>query len=72
MDCSLNGVCNATTGACLCDAEWIGAACDALNLVPPDALVPAYPPPDAIANTTSWGGSVIEAHGRWVGFARLN
>lgn len=28
--------------------------------MPPDSIAPAYPPPELIANTTSWGGSVLQ------------
>ena len=55
--CSLNGVCQG--GACACDAEWSGDACERLRLVAPAAIVPAYPPPSLAASTTSWGGSVV-------------
>jgi hypothetical protein len=57
-DCSLNGVCQAN-GSCRCDAAWGGDACQLLQLVPPAKVIPAYPPPELAANTTSWGGSVI-------------
>ena len=58
-DCSLNGVCQA--GTCSCDTAWKGVKCEQLNLVAPQTLSPAYPPPALYANTTSWGGSVVKA-----------
>ena len=57
-DCQLNGEC--AGGFCACDPGWTGAACEALDLVAPDAVVPAYPPPEEAASTTSWGGSVAK------------
>lgn len=56
-DCSLNGVCSG--GSCKCDPAWGGQSCELLQLVPPPAVIPAYPPPELLHNTTSWGGSVI-------------
>ena len=32
LDCSLNGVCNATTGYCDCDQAWGGQWCGELQL----------------------------------------
>eukprot|EP00039_Didymoeca_costata_P013901 m.217906 g.217906 ORF g.217906 m.217906 type:complete len:487 (-) comp15894_c1_seq1:75-1535(-) len=57
-DCSLNGIC-ASNGSCVCDAEWFGPKCGQLNLIKPQTVTPAYPPPEFYANTTSWGGSVV-------------
>eukprot|EP00051_Salpingoeca_urceolata_P007620 m.99073 g.99073 ORF g.99073 m.99073 type:complete len:507 (+) comp15314_c0_seq1:60-1580(+) len=57
-NCSLNGECQAS-GQCKCDAEWQGPACGQLRLVRPQTLRPAYPPPAFVANTTSWGASVV-------------
>ena len=34
LDCSLNGLCDASTGACACDAAWRGPACQELALLP--------------------------------------
>lgn len=46
-------------GQCNCDAAWTGESCSQLNLLAPEHVMAAYPPPDLIGNTTSWGGSVI-------------
>ena len=53
--CSLNGVC--TSGACLCDQGWTGAACQTLDIVSGEKdygyrLIndPKW------GNTSSWGG----------------
>lgn len=54
LDCSLNGVCNLSSGQCQCDAAWKGACCTSLNLLP----VPVnsgYRHP----NTSTWGGNII-------------
>ena len=53
-DCSLNGVCNADSGRCDCDAEWSGAECGVLNLLPTSRAAGFKP-----ANQSSWGGSII-------------
>jgi len=33
-DCSLNGVCDDTSGKCNCRAAWSGESCTSLNLLP--------------------------------------
>ena len=70
-DCSLNGVCDAASGACACDAEWVGDACHTLNLLPPRTLAAAYPPPALAHNTTSWGGSVLNVSGTYHMYAAV-
>ena len=35
-DCSLNGICDSSTGACECDPQWRGADCGILALLPAD------------------------------------
>ena len=54
MDCSLNGICNATTGYCDCDQAWGGQWCGELQLQPAK-LKNGYKQND----TSSWGGTVI-------------
>lgn len=60
VDCSLNGVCSAGTGSCLCDAGWKGDRCATLNLVPPESIAGAYQhtvaDPAKPSNISSWGG----------------
>ena len=48
-DCQLNGVCDAGSAVCQCDAAWGGASCGTLNV---GIGSYAYAPP----NTTAWGG----------------
>ena len=57
-DCSLNGLC--VEGVCVCDPGWAGLACGVLQLVPPAAIMPAYPPPELRNTTSSWGGSILQ------------
>ena len=35
-DCSLNGLCDSSTGACKCDPQWQGSDCGILALLPAD------------------------------------
>ena len=59
LDCGLNGLCNTTSGLCICDAPWIGPECSSLELLP-------VHPNTGYQNVTSdgkpissWGGSVV-------------
>ena len=58
-DCQLSGICSG--GVCQCDAIWKGDDCSELNFLAPDDVQPAYPPPDLVNDTTSWGASVPSA-----------
>jgi hypothetical protein len=63
-DCQLNGICSRKDGnKCVCDAAWAGPTCTTLRLLPASpsdfTAQPAYPPPDLLNTTSSWGGSVI-------------
>ena len=67
LDCSLNGECQ--SGKCVCDAAWLGEACDTLALLP---SAPGAGTCDASRNgtatgyTTTWGGHpVLDADGVW-------
>ena len=51
-DCSLNGVCDARSGNCTCDAGWKGRQCAVLDLVPAASLDGCY----QHKYTSSWGG----------------
>ena len=72
-DCSLNGVCNVTSGTCACDAAWLGARCQTLHLLPAErssglrlrGSTDASAAPSAITtqapvlrNISTWGGAV--------------
>eukprot|EP00937_MAST-01D_sp_MAST-1D-sp2_P000578 g578.t1 len=70
LDCSLNGVCDAATGACACDAPWKDGAsgreaCNVLDTLPhPEGYVPAYGGPRTDTSwhaqaLTSWGGNIL-------------
>jgi hypothetical protein len=55
LNCSLNGVCRPSDGACVCDAGWMGSACEQLDLLP----MPPMPAYGWDPNVTSWGGSPV-------------
>ena len=57
LDCSLNGICNKSSGRCACDKPWAGDACATLQFKPvtfPQGYGMAPRP------TTTWGGGIIE------------
>ena len=58
--CSGNGRC--VEDACACAAGWRGADCGALDVVA-DRAVALWPPPERIASTSSWGGTVVADEG---------
>ena len=64
VDCSLNGICNISTGQCACDPSWSGDACNTLLLLPAASPTAAHVPglhtreADG-RNTSSWGGQVL-------------
>ena len=61
--CSLNGVC--TNHSCVCDPAWHGPSCSSLSLAPgsPEGVAgkPLCVYHGADDNSTSWGGSVLQA-----------
>ena len=60
-DCNLNGVC--TSGACACDAGWIGDTCDVLNFRPAVRGQGDCDPSlngTATGFTTTWGGLPVQ------------
>ena len=65
-DCSLNGQCDAGTGACKCRPAWSGHRCETLNLVPATRGA-GYRRVDGGHNTSSWGGAVLHdpVGGQW-------
>ena len=58
-DCSLNGKCDASTGACACRPAWKGHRCELLNLGEPTRGA-GYRGTDDGHNTSSWGGAVLK------------
>lgn len=54
--CNLNGVCQTTTGTCLCDPGWGGATCGLLSLLPLQVGASGM---NEIPTSSSWGGSVV-------------
>ena len=62
LDCSLNGVCDASSGACACDAPWTGAACAQLAFATttPASGKSLYNASD-VRNT--WNGPIVAAGG---------
>ena len=66
-NCSLNGVCDGSTGQCSCDKGWRGYDCSRLDLQPTPRSA-GYNAPSADATTeqaanSSWGGSIVSAAG---------
>lgn len=55
-DCNLNGLCDASTGVCACDAGWTGARCSLLDLVPATDKKATHAL--RLEGTSTWGGSV--------------
>jgi hypothetical protein len=81
LDCSLNGVCDAASGVCACDAPWVSdvdgestVGCSFLDALPSPAGAcgPACVfhggPSSLDASWTSWGMSVISAGGAFHGY----
>ena len=69
-DCSLTGICNATSGICACDSGWVGQFCYSLNLSSvPRGAGDCDPSLNGTATgyMTSWGGlpQHDEATGIW-------
>lgn len=79
MSCSLNGLCDTTTGTCTCDPAWSGKKCTTLNVLPAEKEsglrmfdvppIPAGGPPNGTiaGNTSTWGGATLydPLHKRW-------
>ena len=67
-DCSLNGLCgnHGRDGetSCVCDAAWVGDACDSLALipVPADTKGRVWPPS---SNTSGWGANILFRNASW-------
>ena len=56
LDCSLNGVCSAAAGACVCDAPWSGPSCATLAFaVTPASAKNIYPTSDP---HNTWSGPI--------------
>jgi len=56
-DCSLNGECS---GACMCAPGWGGPNCETVQFSPATREGNGYHELDDGANTSSWGGSVLQ------------
>eukprot|EP00040_Diaphanoeca_grandis_P030344 m.179245 g.179245 ORF g.179245 m.179245 type:complete len:517 (-) comp31965_c0_seq1:253-1803(-) len=68
--CQLNGVCNVTTGRCICDFGWRGENCMLLDLAPPERGQGTCDPSlngTARGYTTTWGGRPLQdpESGKW-------
>jgi hypothetical protein len=57
VDCSLNGVCQASTGKCMCDPGWTGHCCGQLDLLPVDYSTTNGGYRHKL--TSTWGGNVL-------------
>ena len=72
-DCSHNGVCDAASGKCTCDAAWSGHRCGTLQLEPVDPNALGYRPTSNVTgeNVSSWGAPVHwdETTALWHGWA---
>jgi hypothetical protein len=55
LDCSLNGVCDTSSGVCQCGPSWTGECCTALNFNPAQLNASGYRHP----LTSTWGGNII-------------
>lgn len=68
-DCSLNGVCAASSGTCTCDLGYAGRRCEGFDFLPTPAGS-AFHSPDTENTTSSWGGTSVydPASKRWHGF----
>ena len=56
-DCSLNGVCDKSTGRCNCDPAWNGYKCGNMSFLPATNGT-GYNMTDNGMHTSSWGGSI--------------
>lgn len=65
MDCSLNGICSAADGQCVCSPGWTGRQCGTLKLAPVDLSVLGFNPKEDGRNMSSWGGGAWEHDGAW-------
>jgi hypothetical protein len=74
-NCSFNGACDASTGACACDKAWAGSYCQQLNLLPVVNGSGLNQLADPAARTSTWGGAVLHdaaehgGDGKWHMFA---
>jgi|EP01047_Picozoa_sp_COSAG01_P058908 hypothetical protein len=66
FDCSYNGRCGTSSGACECTQGWTGRRCQTLDLMPVDRTKYGFLPTDSAGrNLSSWGGSVLSFQGVW-------
>jgi hypothetical protein len=64
LECSLNGICDTTSGVCACDKPWIGDSCGQLSISASTNPGPAYGGATPF-DVTTWGGNAIEQNGTW-------
>jgi hypothetical protein len=64
LDCSLNGRCSSSTGACACHKPWRGSQCEILGFKASSSVKTLVPQ----SNGTSWGGSIIKVNDTYHGY----
>jgi hypothetical protein len=74
FDCSYNGACEAASGACACDAGWVGLRCGELALGAVDRAHPGYRgrDPGTLANVSTWGAPMLQDEGTGLWHAWLS
>ena len=61
VDCTLNGVCNASSGTCTCYKPWTGTTCAQLDFGKVPAGIIAY----GTWPLSTWGGNAIFYENEW-------
>jgi hypothetical protein len=60
FDCSLNGVCDTSTGECACDSPWAGSQCEQLvYAVTPAACKNLWVGPSTNDTLNTWNGPIL-------------
>jgi hypothetical protein len=60
FDCSLNGVCDASSGECACDSPWAGSQCEQLvYAVTPAACKNLWTGPATNESLNTWNGPIL-------------
>lgn len=61
IDCSLNGVCSASSGTCACDSPWSGIACDSLSFaVTPIGAKNIWVGGNTNSSLNTWNGPIVK------------